>query len=165
MRSVLLLALLALPIGAQNVTIGTTDAVGAAKALYRLPTHPKQSFAAIKQHPLAMLSASLTLGLANGADYATTELGPGRHPAQFCEQVFTTNQPCQLNQPVFKQVKFWIAVFDAAQWAPVIFAPHWKYQQAYQATVVIVDGGLAIPMLKAVGGNVSALSSKGYLFK
>lgn len=161
MRFALLAVFLALPLCAQ--TIGTPDAIGAAKALYRLPAHPKLSFRAIKQHPLAMMSASLTLGFANGADYATTELGPGRHPSQFCEQVITTNVPCQLNQPVFKQLKFWIAVFDAAQWAPVIFAPNWKHQQAYQATMVLIDGGLAVPMLKAVAGNVSALQSKGYL--
>lgn len=165
MKSVkaLILLALAIPLCAQNLTIGTTDVVGAAKALYRLPTHPKLSFVALKQHPLAMMNASLSLGLTNGLDYATTELGPGRHPAQFCEQVFTTSQPCQLNQPVFKQVKFWIAVFDAAQWAPVVFAPHWQHLDAYEATVTLIDGGLAIPMAKAVAGNLAALQGKGYL--
>lgn len=161
MKLALLSIFLALPLCAQ--TIGTPDAIGAAKALYRLPAHPKLSFRSIKQHPLAMMSASLTLGFANGADYATTELGPGKHPTQFCELIVTTNIPCQLDKRKFDWLKGSIAIFDAAQWAPVLFAPRWKYQQEYQATIVLIDGGLSVPMLKAVAGNVSALQSKGYL--
>lgn len=151
-----LLLLLALPLCAQQ---GSIDVLAVAK----LAAHPKTTYRSIKTHPLAMLTGSLTLGAVNGLDYITTELGPGQHPNQFCEQIITTSVPCQLDKRKFDWLKGSIAIFDAVQWIPVFAFPDWKYQQDYQAVMVIADGALSVPMIKAVSGNLSALRKTGYL--